>query len=253
MALAEKVLAAQFNRPGHASRSITSDLCLPGRWLPDGRDFPRGLLPGGHPRASASSSPSTMTTASPSTGRSEGWFTDDTPGPDSEAYGWHVIRRRRRARPGSGHVASAIEEARGQGEKPASLICCPHGHRQGCAPNKEGTEAPRPTARRWGRTRLPPRARRMGWDHGPFEIPDPISTPAGNASGSKAPPRESDVAASAIDGLQGLHTRNWRTELERRLAGELPAGFRRRGPPSTLPGLPGGRANRRRLPQGLAE
>ncbi|VDZ58138.1 Transketolase 1 [Serratia odorifera] len=61
-----------------------------------------------------------MTTASPSTATSEGWFTDDT-AKRFEAYGWHVVRGV------DGHdsdaIKAAIEEARRVSDKPSLLMC----------------------------------------------------------------------------------------------------------------------------------
>ena len=68
LALAERMLAAQFNRPGFSDRR-SPHLRVLRRWLPDGRHLARGLLPRRYAAASASSSPSTTTTASPSTAR----------------------------------------------------------------------------------------------------------------------------------------------------------------------------------------
>ena len=96
MALAEKLLAAHFNRPGTRDRR-PPHLRVRRRRLPDGGHFARGLHRSPERWASASSPCSTTTTASRSTARSRGWFTDDTP-QRFEAYGWNVIRERRRAR-----------------------------------------------------------------------------------------------------------------------------------------------------------
>ena len=101
---------------------------------------------------------STTTTASRSTARSHGWFTDDTP-KRFEAYGWHVDRRRRRPRRRCGRRRDR-GGARAKPTRP-TLICCKTIIGKG-APNKQGTaDGARRGARR--RTRSPPTRKALGW------------------------------------------------------------------------------------------
>ena len=100
-------------------------------------------------------------------GEVEGWFTDDTPA-RFEAYGWQVIRNV------DGHDADeirmAIETARAETERP-TLICCKTVIGFG-SPNKGGKEechgAP------LGNDEIALTRAKLGWSHGPFEIPADI-------------------------------------------------------------------------------
>ena len=89
MALAEKLLAAEFNRPGHTHRR-PPHLGVRGRRLPDGGHQPRGLLARRHAGLSKLIAIYDDNGISID-GQVEHWFTDDTP-KRFEAYGWRVIR-----------------------------------------------------------------------------------------------------------------------------------------------------------------
>jgi transketolase len=165
MALAEKLLAAEFNRPGHdivdhhtyaflgdgcLMEGISHEACsLAGTWglgklicLYDDN----GISIDGHV---------------------EGWFTDDTP-KRFEAYGWHVIAGV------DGHdlaaVDAAIAAAKNEKNRP-SLICCKTVIGQG-SPNKAGTHdvhgAP------LGEAEVAAARAHMDWPFPPFEIPQEI-------------------------------------------------------------------------------
>ena len=133
MALAEKILAAQFNRPGyevvdHQTYTFVGDGCLM-----EGISHEVCSLAGTHKLGK-------LTVFYDDNGISidgevEGWFTDDTPA-RFEAYGWQVIRDV------DGHddqaIKVAIETARKQNDKP-TLICCKTIIGFG-SPAKQGTE-----------------------------------------------------------------------------------------------------------------
>ena len=134
MALAEKVLAAQFNRPGHAVVDHHTYVFLGDGCLMEGISHEACSLAGtlGLGKLIAFYDDNGISID----GEVEGWFTDDTPA-RFRAYGWQVISAV------DGHnadaVKAAIETARGQTDKP-TLICCKTIIGKG-APNKQGTEA----------------------------------------------------------------------------------------------------------------
>jgi transketolase len=145
-------------------------------------------------------------------GEVHGWFTDDTP-KRFEAYGWHVIPRV------NGHdpedLKKAIEDARAVTDKP-TLICCKTVIGWG-SPNKQGKEechgAP------LGDAEIALVRQTIGWDKPPFEIPADIY--AGwdaKTKGSAAEKAWNDKLAAYKAAYPELAS-----ELERRLAGELPS------------------------------
>ena len=97
MALAERLLATRFNRPGH-DLVDHMHVRVPRRRLHDGRHLARGLRARRDPRAGQAAAPSTTTTASRST-RTRARSTSGTPTTCRrrfEAYGWHLVGPRRR-------------------------------------------------------------------------------------------------------------------------------------------------------------
>src|SRR5881398_1829763 len=136
MALAEKLLAAQFNRPGHSIVDHHTYVFLGDGCLMEGISHEACSLAGtlGLAKLVAIYDDNGISID----GKVEGWFRDDTPR-RFEAYGWNVI-------PGvNGHdaraVAAAIEKARANasGARP-TLICCKTVIGKG-SPNKAGTDA----------------------------------------------------------------------------------------------------------------
>jgi transketolase len=100
-------------------------------------------------------------------GKVIGWFTDDTP-KRFEAYGWHVVRNV------DGHdadaVAAALKKARAKKDQP-SLICTKTIIGWG-APNRQGTKAAHGEA--LGPEEVANARKTLGWDSPPFVIPDDI-------------------------------------------------------------------------------
>ena len=103
MALAEKLLAAEFNRAGHADRR-PPHLRVPRRRLPDGRHLARGLrrwpAPGSSNKLIAIYDDNGISID----GEVTPWFIDDTP-QRFAAYGWNVIG------PIDGHDVDAVDRA----------------------------------------------------------------------------------------------------------------------------------------------
>ncbi|MDP2786513.1 MAG: transketolase [Pseudomonadota bacterium] len=210
MALAEKLMAHEFNKPGmdivnHHTYVFMGDGCmmegisheacaLAGTWnLGKLIAFwdDNGISIDGH---------------------TEGWFTDDTP-KRFEAYGWHVIAGV------DGHDAvaleAAIQAAKTNTDKP-TLICCKTVIGKG-SPNKEGTHDVHGAA--LGNAEIEATRKHIGWNHPPFEIPADVY--------------EGWDAKTKGEGLEKLWNNKFATyaaqfpaeaaEFTRRMAGDLPA------------------------------
>ena len=165
MALSEKLLAHEFNKPGldivnHHTYVFMGDGCmmegisheacaLAGTWkLNKLIAFwdDNGISIDGH---------------------TEGWFTDDTP-KRFEAYGWNVIAGV------DGHDAAAVEAAVQKAKQSAdqpTLICCKTIIGKG-SPNKEGTHDVHGAA--LGAAEIAATRANLGWNHDPFVIPQDI-------------------------------------------------------------------------------
>jgi transketolase len=166
MALTEKMLAAQFNRPGHTIVDHKTWVFLGDGCMMEGISHESCSLAGtlklGKLIAIYDDNDISID------GEVSGWFTDDTPG-RFEAYGWQVIRNV------DGHdsaaISSAIEQAVAETGKP-SLICCKTVIGFG-APNKQGTAATHGAP--LGDDEIAAARRELGWDSPPFEIPADIA------------------------------------------------------------------------------
>ena len=132
MAMTEKLLAAQFNKPGHEIVNHHTYVFLGDGCLMEGISHEACALAGtwGLGKLIAFWDDNGISID----GHVEGWFTDDTP-KRFEAYGWHVIAGV------DGHNAEAVEAtvqaAKAVTDKP-SMICCKTVIGKG-SPNKEGT------------------------------------------------------------------------------------------------------------------
>ncbi len=161
MAIAERTLAAQFNREGHNIVDHNTYCFLGDGCLMEGISHEVCSLAGtlGLGKLIAFWDDNGISID----GNVEGWFTDDTPA-RFEAYGWHVISV-------DGHdsaaIAAAIVEAKSVTDKP-SMICCKTIIGFG-SPNKEGTHdchgAP------LGDDEIAATRKALNWPHAPFEIP----------------------------------------------------------------------------------
>ena len=100
----------------------------------------------------------------------QGWFTDDT-AQRFEAYGWHVIRAiDGHSRPA---IKAAIEQAHQQTSKPTLIICrttIGYG-----SPNKAGTASSHGAP--LGNDEIALTRQQLGWEYPPFEIPEEIYQP----------------------------------------------------------------------------
>ena len=165
MALAEKVLAAQFNRPGHDVIDHFTYVFLGDGCLMEGISHEVCSLAGtlGLGKLIAFYDDNGISID----GEVDGWFTDDTPA-RFEAYGWQVIRNI------DGHdaeeVKTAIATARAESERP-TLLCCKTIIGKG-APNKQGSESCHGSA--LGEDEVAATREALGWAHAPFSVPDEI-------------------------------------------------------------------------------
>ena len=212
MALAEALLAREFNVPGHTvvdhhtyvfvgdgclMEGISHEACsLAGTWR-------LGKLVALYDDNGISID-----------GHVAGWFTDDTPR-RFEAYGWHVIRGV------DGHdvdaVDAAIAAAKAVIDRP-SLVCCKTVIGKG-APNKQGTEAVHGAA--LGEKEVAAARAALGWTHPPFAIPETIY--AAWSARERGAARQADWNAR-FAAYRAAHPER-AAEFLRRVAADLPADF----------------------------
>ena len=213
MALAEKILASEFNRPGfdivnHYSYTFLGDGCLM-----EGISHESCSLAGtlGLGKLICFYDDNGISID----GHVEGWFSDDTP-KRFEAYGWHVVSDV------NGHdpvaIEAAIAEAKQANEKP-SIICCKTVIGMG-SPNKAGTHAVHGAA--LGEEEIAASRASIGWDYPPFEIPKEVYDAwDGRAKGKKI--------EAEWDQKFNEYTKKYPSEsaeFKRRIAGDLPANWR---------------------------
>ncbi|AIA69755.1 transketolase [Pectobacterium atrosepticum] len=212
MAIAERTLAAQFNRPGHEIVNHHTYTFLGDGCMMEGISHEVCSLAGtmklGKLTAFYDDNGISID------GHVEGWFTDDTAA-RFEAYGWHVVRGV------DGHDADAIKRAIGEAQlvtdKPSLLMCktvIGFG-----SPNKAGTHDSHGAP--LGEAEVAASREQLGWTHAPFDIPADIyaawdAKPAGQRK--EAAWDEAFAAyASAYPELAA--------EFTRRTGGELPTSW----------------------------
>jgi len=212
MALAEKVLAAQFNKDGHTIVDHHTYAFLGDGCLMEGISHEACSLAGtlGLGKLIAFWDDNGISID----GEVEGWFTDDTAA-RFKSYGWEVIDGV------DGHdaeqVKAAIEKAQANTAQP-TLICCKTTIGFG-SPNKEGTESCHGAP--LGEDEIVATREKLGWSHGAFEIPDDIYAGwDGKEKGSKAESAWNDAFAAYEAAYPELAA-----EFKRRVNGELPADF----------------------------
>ena len=212
MALAEKLLAGEFNREGlpivdHFTYCFVGDGCLMEGISHEACSlagtFNLGKLIVFYDDNGISID-----------GKVVEWFNDDTP-KRFEAYGWHVVKNV------DGHsseaVTAAIKKARARKDQP-SLICCKTIIGWG-APNKQGTKSAHGEA--LGPEEVALARKTLGWEYPPFVVPDDIRAAWDH--------REAGTAA------EKKWNRIWKrykrehaavaAEFERRMKGDLPANW----------------------------
>ncbi|MFL6580333.1 MAG: transketolase [Burkholderiales bacterium] len=213
MALAEKMLAAEFNRPGfeivnHRTYVFLGDGCLMEGISHEACSM-AGTLGLGKLIAFYDDNGISID------GHVEGWFTDDTP-KRFEAYGWHVVRNV------DGHDPTAIQAAIEAGRKALdqpSLLCCKTTIGKG-SPNKAGSHDSHGAA--LGEKEVAATRAHIGWSYPAFEIPADVY--AGWDARQKGAANEAAWNA-AFEAYAKAFPRE-AVEFKRRMSGELPKNWR---------------------------
>jgi len=212
MALAEKMMAAQFNRENydivdHYTWTFLGDGCLM-----EGISHEACSLAGtlGLGKLIAIWDDNGISID----GKVEGWFSDDTPA-RFEAYGWHVVRDVDGHNPEA--IAAAIEAAKAETNKP-TLICAKTIIGFG-SPNKQGTSGVHGAP--LGDAEIAEVRKALGWEYAPFEIPADIyeawdNKDKGAAEEAEWNDRFTDYEAEYPE---------LAAEFKRRMAGDLPSDF----------------------------
>lgn len=212
MAIAERTLAAQFNRPGHDIVNHHTYAFLGDGCMMEGISHEvcslAGTLKLGKLTAFYDDNGISID------GHVEGWFTDNT-AERFEAYGWHVIRGV------DGHnsdaIKAAIEDARKVTDKP-SLLMCKTTIGFG-SPNKAGSHEAHGAP--LGAAEIEATRKALGWNYAPFEIPQEIYSQWDAKEAGKAKESAWDKKFSAYQAAFP----ELAAEFKRRVSGELPANW----------------------------
>ena len=209
MALAEKTLAATFNRPGHEIVDHRTWVFLGDGCLMEGISHEACSLAGTLKLGKLICLYDDNNISID--GEVGGWFTDDTAS-RFESYGWQVIDSV------DGHdsaaVAAAIDQALADTEHPA-LICCKTIIGFG-APNKQGTASTHGAP--LGEDEIQASRAELGWDYPPFEVPQEI------LDGWNAVDRGTRYEQDWVDRFAAYNEAHPELgqEFKRRMQGELP-------------------------------
>ena len=212
MAVAEKLMAARFNKEGHRIVDHRTWCFVGDGCLMEGISHEACSLAGtlGLGKLNVVYDDNGISID----GEIEGWFTDDTPA-RFEAYGWHVVRDVDGHDPDA--VAAAFDEAVGETSRP-SLICCKTTIGKG-SPNKEGTESCHGAP--LGADEIALTREALGWGHDPFVVPDDVYAHwDARTSGAEA-----EAAWQSLFDAYKRDCPELADEFQRRMAGELPAEF----------------------------
>ena len=213
MAMAEKLLAAEFNKPGHEIINHHTYVFMGDGCLMEGISHEACALAGtwGLGKLIGFWDDNGISID----GHVEGWFTDDTP-KRFEAYGWHVVANVDGHDPAA--IEAAVQQAKSVTDKP-SLICCKTVIGKG-SPNKEGTHDVHGAA--LGDAEVADTRKNLGWNYPAFEIPKDVY--------------EGWDCRTKGQGLETLWNNKFAeytkafpkeaAELKRRMAGELPANWK---------------------------
>lgn len=210
-AMAEKLLAHQFNKPGHDIVDHSTYVFLGDGCMMEGVSHEACALAGtwGLGKLTAFWDDNGISID----GHIEGWYTDDT-AKRFESYGWHVQSV-------DGHdvaaIGKAIEAAKKVTDKP-SLICCKTVIGMG-SPNKSGSHDCHGSA--LGLEEVAATRANIGWNHEPFVIPaDVYAGWDGKAKGAKAEQSWNDKFAAYAKTFPAEAA-----EFNRRMAGDMPANW----------------------------
>ena len=211
-AMAEKLMADQFNKPGHKIVDHHTYVFMGDGCLMEGVSHEACSLAGtwGLGNLIAFWDDNNISID----GHIDGWYTDDTV-KRFEAYQWHVISV-------DGHdpdaITAAITEAKSVTDKP-TLICCKTIIGFG-SPNKSGSHDCHGAA--LGDEEVALTRKELGWDSEPFVIPDDVY--AGWDAKEKGAEKE-----AAWNEKFAAYEKEYpaeAAEFKRRMAGELPANWK---------------------------
>ncbi|AJQ92560.1 transketolase [Gynuella sunshinyii YC6258] len=212
MALAEKTLAAQFNKPGHDIVDHHTYAFMGDGCMMEGISHEACSLAGtlGLGKLIAFYDDNGISID----GEVDGWFTDDTQ-KRFEAYGWQVIPRV------NGHdpeeIKQALTTARSETERPTLIMCktlIGYG-----SPNKQGKEESHGAP--LGDAEIKLTRENLGWHHEPFVIPEDIKSAWDATEKGTAAEAAWNEAFAAYEAAFPAEA----AEFKRRMAGDLPADF----------------------------
>ena len=211
-AIAEKTLAAQFNRPGHEIVDHRTWVFAGDGCLMEGISHEACSLAGriGLPKLTLFYDDNGISID----GKVQEWFADNTP-ERFEAYGWNVIRDVEGNNASA--VEAAIEAALKETSKP-TLICCKTTIGFG-AGKKAGTEGAHGAA--LGPEEIAIAREKMNWHYAPFEIPAEVYA----AWDAKQKGAQVEHDWDAVMAAYKTAFPDLAAEFLRRMAGEMPAGF----------------------------
>jgi len=215
LALAEKLLAAEFNEAGFPVVDHNTYVFLGDGCLMEGISHEACSLAGtlGLSKLIVMYDDNGISID----GEVEHWFADNTP-KRFEAYGWNVIPNV------NGHDVDAVDAAIAQAKQNAALdkgptlICCKTNIGEG-SPNLAGTDKVHGAP--LGDAEIAATRAAIGWEHAPFEIPAEVY----NAWDAQV---EGAARQSAWDKLFEAYSAKFpakAAEFKRRMAGDLPAQF----------------------------
>ncbi len=212
-AMAEKLLADQFNKPGHEIVDHYTYVFLGDGCMMEGVSHEACALAGtwGLGKLMAFWDDNGISID----GHIEGWYTDDTVG-RFESYGWHVVSV-------DGHDADAIQKAIDAAKKvkdKPSLICCKTIIGKG-SPNKSGSHDCHGAA--LGEDEVALVRKEINWPHAPFVIPQDVYdgwNQKDKGAAKEAAWNEKFAAYAAAFPAEAK-------EFKRRMAGELPADWKK--------------------------
>ncbi|MEY3954569.1 MAG: hypothetical protein RLZZ397_1449 [Pseudomonadota bacterium] len=211
-ALAEKLMAAEFNRPGHAVVNHHTYVFLGDGCMMEGISHEACALAGAWKlnKLIALYDDNGISID----GQVTPWFVDDTPA-RFKAYGWNVVG------PIDGHNADAIDQAiakaKASSDKP-TLIVCKTSIGKG-SPNRANTA--KAHGEPLGNEEIALTRAALGWEHGPFEIPQDVYA----AWDAKAKGQKQQAEwQQRFDAYAKAHP-DLAAEFKRRMAGDLPKNF----------------------------
>ena len=213
-AMAEKLLANEFNKPGHDVVDHHTYAFLGDGCLMEGVSHEACALAGtwGLGKLIAFWDDNGISID----GHIDGWYTDDT-AKRFESYGWHAIRDVDGHNPDA--IEKAIQEAKKITDKP-TMICCKTIIGKG-SPNKSGTHNCHGAA--LGEDEVALVRKEIGWDHAPFVIPQDVYD--GWNQKEKGQARE-----AAWDTKFDAYSKEFpdlASELKRRMSNNLPANWKK--------------------------